>query len=212
MTISQHHQSPFFDSRLNRKGTSILVVHSTGSNSLIGTLSWFKSPNNNAKTSAHYVIGKKGDLYQMVDDEDVAYHAGAGEWNGVTNINRHSIGIEVVADTKTAYTDEQIASLHWLCVDLMTKHRIKGENLVRHSDIAPGRKADPYTANLEWEPFKEGVVAEIGKPLEVGKHYALPYYERLLKEGIYTKQKDFDTGVTYGELSVILCRMLDHIH
>lgn len=85
--------SPNFSSR---KGIEVdmVVVHYTASASLETTVNWFENPV--ADASAHYVIDRDGKVVQMVKEEDKAWHAGRSEWEGQSDCNRFSIGIELV--------------------------------------------------------------------------------------------------------------------
>ena len=48
------------------------------------------------KVSCHYLINRKGKIVQMVKDENVAWHAGKSKWKKFINLNKSSIGIELV--------------------------------------------------------------------------------------------------------------------
>lgn len=70
-----------------------LVMHYTadGGNTAV---EWFRNPA--SKVSAHLVISREGKITQMVPFNRVANHAGPSEWKGVSGLNRHAIGIEMV--------------------------------------------------------------------------------------------------------------------
>ncbi|MFP4518964.1 MAG: N-acetylmuramoyl-L-alanine amidase [Oceanicaulis sp.] len=70
-----------------------LVIHYTAGRSLDSSVAWFKQKQ--AKASAHLVIGRNGDLVQMVPFNRKAWHAGRSSWNGVDGLNTHSVGIEL---------------------------------------------------------------------------------------------------------------------
>jgi N-acetylmuramoyl-L-alanine amidase len=70
-----------------------LVMHYTADGG--GTaVDWFRNPA--ADASAHLVIARDGSITQMVPFDRVAWHAGKSEWKGVSGLNSHSIGIEIV--------------------------------------------------------------------------------------------------------------------
>ena len=99
------------------------------------------------RVSAHYVIDQAGAIMQYVDENKRAWHAGKSYWNGITDLNSHSVGIELVhaghkAD-ELSYPDAQIRVLIELCMDIVERYEIKPWNIVGHSDIAPSRKVDP---------------------------------------------------------------------
>lgn len=72
----------------------LVVIHFTGGDSVSGALNWFLNPA--SKVSAHFIVGKGGEVVQCVSLKDVAWHAGVSEWKGRKWLNRYSIGIEVV--------------------------------------------------------------------------------------------------------------------
>ena len=111
------------------------------------------------KTSCHYYISERGEISQLVQEEDKAYHAGIGTWRGKENINDRSIGIELENSTlgQTEYKKEQISALIRLSQNLIKKYNIKPENIIGHSDSAPTRKADPGLCFPWKELSKEGL-------------------------------------------------------
>jgi N-acetylmuramoyl-L-alanine amidase len=138
--------SPNFSNKLRRK-TSIkfVIIHYTGMQSEIESIKRLK--NIKSKVSCHYLINRKGVIIQMVEDNKVAWHAGKSKWKTFENLNENSIGIELVnKGHKFGYqnfSNVQIKSLIKLCKNLKKKYKIKKENFLGHSDIAPLRKLDP---------------------------------------------------------------------
>ena len=100
-----------------------------------------------SKVSCHYYIGRTGEILQMVKDNRIGWHAGKCKWNNLKDLNDKSIGIEIEnKGHKFGYqnfTNLQIRSLIHLCKKLRNKFKIKDENFLGHSDIAPLRKIDP---------------------------------------------------------------------
>jgi len=102
--------------------------------------------------SSHYVIGRDGKIYKLVDEKNVSYHAGKSELpDGRTAVNTCSIGTELMTSFDESPTKEQIDALTLLVKDIQSRYEIK--YILRHSDIAPGRKTDPW--NMDWEKFLE---------------------------------------------------------
>ena len=99
------------------------------------------------KVSCHYLINRKGKIIQLVKDKNIAWHAGKSKWKKITNLNKDSIGIELVNKGHEFgyqnFSPKQIKSLIRLCKNLKKKYFIKKENFLGHSDIAPLRKIDP---------------------------------------------------------------------
>jgi len=100
--------------------------------------------------SSHYVIGREGTIYQLVKEKNVSFHAGKSSLpDGRSGVNLCSIGIELIDSTGTSPTEKQIQSLTLLVKDIQKRYHIK--YILRHSDIAPGRKTDPW--NMDWVDF-----------------------------------------------------------
>jgi hypothetical protein len=98
--------------------------------------------------AAHYLIDRKGRIYQLVEDKNIAYHAGVSEVpDGRKNVNNFSVGIEIMNTKNDKYTDSQYESLNQLIERLKDKHTIK--YILGHNEIAPGRKTDPW--NMDWD-------------------------------------------------------------
>jgi N-acetyl-anhydromuramoyl-L-alanine amidase len=93
------------------------------------------------EVSAHFVIRRDGDLIQFVSCDDRAWHAGASSWQGVSNCNDYSIGIELEGLEGDTFEPEQYRALVRLLRHL--KQRYPLQHVVGHEHIAPGRKQDP---------------------------------------------------------------------
>jgi len=95
------------------------------------------------EVSSHYLISEQGKIYQLVDEVHRAWHAGSGNWRGLSDINSRSIGIELTNLGNTPYSLTQMASLIELMKEIIRKWGIAKENVIGHSDMAPTRKKDP---------------------------------------------------------------------
>ena len=102
-----------------------------------------------AQVSAHYVLGPDGTVWHLVDESDRAWHAGAGAWGPVTDVNSRSIGIEISNTGSTPFAAKQMDALDTLIDEIMQRHAIPPERVIGHSDMAPGRKIDPG-ARFDW--------------------------------------------------------------
>ena len=80
-----------------------------------------------AEVSAHYLIGEAGRVWQLVDEDMRAWHAGAGQWGAVGDVNSRSIGVELANTGAHPYPAPQIASLEHLLAGLMQRWRIAPE-------------------------------------------------------------------------------------
>ena len=131
-------------SKRNRK-IKFVIIHYTGMQSEIESIKRLMDPK--FKVSCHYLISRKGKIIQMVKEKNIAWHAGKSKWKKFQNLNDNSIGIELVNKGHRLgyqnFTKNQIKSLIKLCKIIKKKYRIKKENFLGHSDIAPLRKIDP---------------------------------------------------------------------
>ena len=107
-----------------------------------------------SKVSAHYFIKKNGEISSLVPDLYIAWHAGKSYWKKYINLNKNSIGIEITNPGHNIkyerFSKSQIESLVKLCKFLIRKYKIKPNNILGHSDIAPFRKKDPGE-KFPWE-------------------------------------------------------------
>ncbi len=141
MRVFDDKKSPNFDDRKNRRQPEMIVIHYTSMDSTEAVLEKFADPA--SKVSAHYLIDEKGNIYAMVDEDKRAWHAGVSSWMGRDDVNSRSIGIEISNRDGKPYTKEQLFSLTMLVKDIQSRHDVKPENIVGHSDVAPDRKRDP---------------------------------------------------------------------
>ena len=129
----------------NRKSIKFLIFHYTGMTSekaAINRLAKIQS-----EVSTHYFIKKNGNIIRMVPDIYVAWHAGISQWGKQKFLNKNSIGIEISNSGHqhgyVSFSNKQIKSIIKLTKILIKKYKIKKNNILGHSDIAPGRKKDP---------------------------------------------------------------------
>ena len=138
--------SPNFDKkkRLSKDITAI-IIHYTGMQSERESIKRLTS--SRSQVSCHYLINRSGKILKMVKDENIAWHAGKSMWGNYKNLNKNSIGIELVNRGHQYgyqnYTKKQINKLVLLCKHLIKKYKINRRLILGHSDIAPLRKIDP---------------------------------------------------------------------
>ena len=132
--------------------------------------------------SSHYLIGEApATIYQLVDENRRAWHAGESQWRGRTWLNASSIGIELVnqgyVDTPNGrvwypYSDAQIDALIVLLKDLVARHQLPLGSIVGHSDIAPQRKVDPGPL-LPWKRLADAGLVPWPDATAVARQQAL---------------------------------------
>ena len=126
---------------LNARKPNYVIIHFTGQDSAAQTLRTFTVVK--TQVSAHYVIGRDGHVYHMLNDYLRAWHAGVSRWGSITDMNSCSIGIELDNNGSEPFQPAQISSLLALLTHLKKAYNIPASNFIGHQDIAPGRKPDP---------------------------------------------------------------------
>ena len=137
--------SPNLGPRKTDLRPSLIMLHYTGMESGVAALALLTNPL--SEVSCHYIVWEDGRIFQLVPEAARAWHAGRGSWKGETDINSHSIGIEIVNGGHSfglpPYPAVQIQAVMDLCKDIMQRHTIPPCNVLAHSDTAPTRKQDP---------------------------------------------------------------------
>lgn len=109
------------------------------------------------KVSAHLLIRREGEVVQYVPFDQRAWHAGVSCFQGRERCNDYSIGIELEGSVNQAYTDSQYQSLIEISRLLLLYYpRLTPERIAGHSEIAPGRKADPGPW-FDWQRYRKGL-------------------------------------------------------
>ena len=151
--------SPNFNNRAEDSRVDWIIIHYTDIPTLEESLEILISEK--SQVSAHYLIGEAGEVFQLVDEEKRAWHAGQSYWRGVCDLNSHTIGIEIQNPGHShgyrKFPQKQIDAVMHLCKDIQRRHKLKKDGLWGHSDIAPSRKQDPGHL-FPWKAFaKEGL-------------------------------------------------------
>lgn len=103
------------------------------------------------KVSAHLLIRRCGEIIQYVPFNKRAWHAGESKFRGREKCNDYSIGIELEGTENNEYSDQQYKQLNSVIEILLANYsNLSVQKIVGHSDISPGRKADPGES-FEWE-------------------------------------------------------------
>jgi N-acetylmuramoyl-L-alanine amidase len=144
-----------------RRGVSApdsIILHYTGMPSAADALLWLANPL--SEVSCHYFVFEDGRVFQMVPENRRAWHAGKGAWQGETDMNSRSIGIEIanpghdltplpdgsanpLPPVGPPFPEAQIEAVIRLVADIKARWGIADSRILAHSDIAPGRKIDP---------------------------------------------------------------------
>ncbi|MDD4802280.1 MAG: N-acetylmuramoyl-L-alanine amidase [Syntrophomonas sp.] len=147
--------SPNYSQGRNGKGVIAIVNHITAG-LMPGTLSWLRNPG--AKVSCHYLVAKDGRIYQLVADEDTAWHAGIvkkPDWvlyDG-SNPNLYTIGIEHECKSGGELTETQYQATLWLQRNLIRKWpaiKADADHIIGHYRIDSVNRANDPGANFPW--------------------------------------------------------------
>ena len=186
--------SPNFDTtKRTSKQIKFIVFHYTGMkkefdsiNRLTSTLS---------KVSSHYFIKNNGQIITLVPDLYIAWHAGVSSWKNYKFLNKHSIGIEISNPghefNYKKFSKKQIKSILRLTKFLIKKYKIKSQNILGHSDIAPTRKKDPGE-KFPWEYLSSN---------KIGIWHKLN--KKKLEKNRYLRTNDSEKNSFYKNLKLI---------
>ena len=163
--------SPNHGERNNGLSPEMVILHYTGMPNAASALKWLCTPE--SSVSSHYFVYETGKILQLVPESRRAWHAGAGVWRGMDDINSRSIGIEIcnlghdgarvdpddprkpmqneaTGAPLPAFPKRQITAVIKLVDDICARWNIPKHNILAHSDIAPRRKRDPGEA-FPWD-------------------------------------------------------------
>jgi len=105
------------------------------------------------RVSAHLLICRTGEMVQFVSFDQRAWHAGESQYQGRSNCNDFSLGIELEGTDKTPCTDAQYVKVAEVTQSLFRSYpRLLPARIVGHGDIAPGRKTDPGSS-FDWTRY-----------------------------------------------------------
>lgn len=142
----QRHPSPNFGERRGGATPDLIVIHYTA---MAHAAALERLCDAACEVSAHYLIGPDGSALCLVEEEHRAWHAGAGGWGGVSDVNSRSIGVELSNDGASPFAAAQMNALEVLLAGIMARWSIPPQRVIGHSDMAPMRKQDPG-ARFDW--------------------------------------------------------------
>lgn len=162
-------ESPNADLRPDENDISLLVIHNISlppeqfggpyieqlfSNSLDPKVHPYFRDIYKLEVSSHLLIDRQGKITQFVPFDKRAWHAGASEFKGRQRCNDFSIGIELEGADHIPFSDIQYSVLAAVSQQIRSQYPlITQDNIVGHSDIAPGRKTDPGEA-FDWHRYR----------------------------------------------------------
>ncbi|MEM7271317.1 MAG: N-acetylmuramoyl-L-alanine amidase [Pseudomonadota bacterium] len=139
----------------------MILIHYTGMETCAAARERLCDPE--AEVSAHYLIDLDGTVEQLVDERRRAWHAGVSEWEGESDVNSRSIGIELVnqgaGPNYHPFPEAQMATLEGLLAEISSRWTIDPRLVRGHSDVAPGRKIDPGP-KFDWKRLERAGLAK----------------------------------------------------
>lgn len=142
------HPSPNFGPRRDGAQPDLVVLHYTAMPTAKAALDRLCDPE--YEVSAHYLIDEAGQVFCLVSEDMRAWHAGAGAWGDVSDVNSRSIGIELANPGDAPFAAAQMDALEALLSGVLDRWLIPPERVIAHSDLAPERKCDPG-ARFDWK-------------------------------------------------------------
>lgn len=144
-----------------------IVIHYVGGLSgAQANCKYFAGGNRNA--SAHYFIDHNGEIWQSVEDANIAWHCGASSYKHKECRNANSIGIELCVRKKNTasmgatdkdwyFEDATVEAAAELTRYLMDKYGVPADRVIRHYDVTGKICPNPYVYNTTahtWDEFK----------------------------------------------------------
>jgi N-acetylmuramoyl-L-alanine amidase len=162
--------SPNHGERVGHGRPDMIVLHYTGMPTAEGALERLRSLEA-PRVSSHYLVYEDGRIFQLVPETRRAQHAGISSWEGETDINSRSVGIEIVNPGHDGgypdFPDGQIAAVIALCRDILARKPMRADRVVGHSDVAPSRKQDPGE-KFPWRRLHDAGVGHWVEPAPPG--------------------------------------------
>lgn len=152
--------SPWFSSRDGHNPAGI-IVHGDAGSTDEGTLSWLTRKRLNAQASYHYLVGRDGQVYQLVHEGRKAWHAGLSQWPGLSvgnSVNPTTLGVCLANDGTgdEPFRDVQYIVGAKLIEQLMEKYNIPTDLVRGHFEVSPGRKTDPWD-HFDWDHLRTNI-------------------------------------------------------
>ena len=140
------------------------------------------------RVSAHYLVDEEGTIYNLVPEDQIAWHAGISSWRHYQRLNAWSIGIELVHlghnNHNHPYGPRQMDALIKLSHDIIKRHNIPHEFVLGHSDIAPTRKIDPGEF-FNWETLAQVGIGIYPHEFNPSSNLDIAYVQTLLLQWGY---------------------------
>ena len=145
LNLTRYYSINFDLPKRNKKKIIYIILHYTGMKKETRAIE--RLCDSESKVSSHYFVKNNGKVLNLIPDLYTAWHAGKSSWKKLKSLNNYSIGIEISNPGHDhgykKFSSKQILSIIKLLRFLIKKYKIKKQNILGHSDIAPNRKKDP---------------------------------------------------------------------
>lgn len=170
-----HTPSPNFNARPPNTKIDLLVIHNIslppgqyGGNEIshlfCNTLNYEAHPYfehlRNLTVSAHFLISRQGDITQFVSVYDRAWHAGTSTFQGKSQCNDFSVGVELEGADFEIFTPEQYIAL--IQLSYLLQKNLPLQYVCGHEHIAPDRKTDPGPF-FDWRQYQTQLLEKYPK-------------------------------------------------
>lgn len=155
--------SPNHGERRGGARPSLIVLHYTAMPSLAEARERLCDPVH--EVSAHWLLAEDGRAEALVDEGRRAWHAGAGAWGEVSDVNSASIGVEIQNPGNAPFPEPQMSGLERLIAGIMDRWQIAPGGVIAHSDMAPHRKLDPGP-HFDWRRLARAGLSVWPDPVE----------------------------------------------
>lgn len=194
----------------NNRKINYIVIHYVGTEG---------SAENNCKyferfyrgASAHYFVGHKGEVWQCVEDKDIAWHCGAIKYKHKLCRNANSIGIEMCCrkSGNWYFEPETVAATLALVKELMAKYNIPAANVIRHYDVTGKKCPEPYVRNTAaWDNFKLQLTRVKLPAKKTNEDIAKEVIAGKWGNGTKRKKALTAAGYNYADIQAIVNKML----
>lgn len=145
--------SPNHGERVGGQRPCLIVLHYTALPDAAASRARLCDPAH--EVSAHWLVDLDGSAEALVDESRRAWHAGAGAWGRITDVNSASIGIEIQNVGHVPFPESQMAGLERLLTAIFARWSLGPQAVIGHSDMAPTRKGDPGP-HFDWRRLALG--------------------------------------------------------
>ncbi len=205
MTINKLLTTVNFNNTNNVGRIKYIVIHYVGAlGGAKANCEYFKSVNRNS--SAHYFVGHEGEVWQCVEDADVAWHCGAKKYKHASCRNSNSIGIEMCVRKNSNgvwyFEDATVASTIELTKELMAKYNIPIGNVIRHYDVTGKTCPEPYVRNEnEWKAFKNALTVStpVKENTTVSQFPTCPFTVNVIINDLNYRSEPSMKGIVKGQ-------------